>query len=67
MQITNHGEADQNLLDWVLWDKADERPSFSFPNHELGPQQTIRVYTNAVHAEWGGFSFGRGTAIWNNS
>ncbi|ETW91975.1 MAG: hypothetical protein ETSY1_45845, partial [Candidatus Entotheonella factor] len=27
---------------------------------------SIRVYTNEVHPETGGFSFGIGRAIWNN-
>ncbi len=67
MQITNNEQAGQNLLDWVLWDKADNGPRFTFPDHVLEPQDTIRVYTNEVHAEWGGFSFGSGKAIWNNS
>jgi hypothetical protein len=24
------------------------------------------VYTNQIHPEWGGYSLGRGTTIWNN-
>ena len=31
------------------------------------PGEKVRVYTNQVHGEWGGFSFGRGSAIWANA
>ena len=67
VQITNHGGASQELLDWVLRDKKQEFQSFSFPSYALEPGATIRVYTNEVHEEWGGFSFGSGSAIWNNT
>ena len=67
VQITNYGQASQDLLDWVLRDKTNTNQSFTFPSFVLGPGNTIRVYTNEVHEEWGGFSFGRGSAIWNNS
>ena len=58
-------------MDWVLHDKAQETQRFTFPSHVLGPGQTIRVYTNGDLVEgsesWGSLSFGRGSAIWNNS
>ncbi len=42
-------------------------PSFTFPSYILEPGESIRVYTNEIHPEWGGFSFGYGSAVWNNS
>jgi len=33
----------------------------------MQPGQVCRVYTNEYHPEWCGFSFGSGSAIWNNS
>ena len=42
-------------------------PEFTFESSytfEVGKR--IRVYTNQVHPEWGGFSFGRRSAIWAN-
>jgi hypothetical protein len=54
-------------ISWVLKDISDGSPSFTFPSYILKPGQSIRVYTNEVHPEYGGFSFGRGSAIWNNS
>ena len=53
----------------MLHDEASpDRQRFSFEDsYILGPGGAIRVYTNEVHGEWGGFSFGNGTAIWSNS
>ncbi len=67
MEITNCGGFAHDLEDWVLLDIADGGPSFVFPPYVLQPGETIRVYTDETHAEYGGFSFGSGTAIWNNS
>ena len=68
VQIANVGDASVNLEGWRLKDVSDFSPIFPFPSHVLGPGETIRVYTNEDHPEWGGFSFeySRG-AIWNNS
>ena len=53
MQITNRGQASQELGGWVLYDKADGGPSgsqsFVFPSYVLGPGVTIRVYTNSEY------------------
>jgi hypothetical protein len=40
--------------------------TFVFPAFLMQPGQTCRVYTNEDHPEWCGFSYGRGSAIWNN-
>eukprot|EP00957_Ditylum_brightwellii_P147130 11203405-Ditylum_brightwellii.AAC.1 len=29
-------------------------------------RRSVRVYTNEVHKETGGYSFGSGKALWNN-
>lgn len=65
--IKNLGDAPQDLAGWKLKDISEGYPSFTFPHYILEPGQTIRVYTNEIHPEWGGFSFGRGSAIWNNT
>ncbi|KAL7564040.1 hypothetical protein ACA910_006948 [Epithemia clementina (nom. ined.)] len=42
-------------------------PTFVFPKDTiLKPGGSFRVYTNEIHKETGGFSFGSGKAIWNN-
>ena len=45
---------------------ADVNQSFTFVSGMIQPGQEIRVYTNEVHPESGGYSFGKGSAIWNN-
>jgi hypothetical protein len=48
-------------------DISEGYPSFTFPSYVLAPGVQIRVHTNEIHAEWGGFSFGSGKAVWNNT
>lgn len=67
VEMTNLGQAPQDLADWVLVDISEGYPSFTFPSYVLAPDESIRVYTNEYHSEWGGFSFGYGKAIWNNT
>ena len=66
VEITNVGDQPQGLAYWVLKDISDGHPSFTFPPYTLAPGESIRVYTNEYHPEWGGFSFEYGRAIWNN-
>ena len=66
VQITNAGQAPQEMLGWLLRDRVDRRQEFVFPAWTLNPGDVVRVYTNEVHPQWGGFSFGIGTAIWHN-
>jgi competence protein ComEC len=66
VEITNLGSEPQDLAGWVLKDISDNGPSFTFPSYVLDPGQSIRVYTNEIHEEYGGFSFGYGQAIWQN-
>ena len=67
VQIANLGNAPVNLAGWWLQDVSDGSPTFSFPTYTIAPAARVRVYTNEVHSEWGGFSFQRGSSIWNNS
>jgi len=66
VEITNLGDTPEDLEGWGLKDIDEGYPSFTFPSYVLAPGESIRVYTNEVHPEWGGFSFGYGSAIWNN-
>lgn len=63
--IRNNGGSVVNLNGWRL-NAGDPGQDFGFPGFELQPGQECRVYTNQVHPESGGFSFGSGKAIWNN-
>ena len=66
VEIKNLGDTAQDITGWVLKDVNDKGQSFKFPSYVLQPGESIRVYTNEIHPEWGGFSFRIGTAIWNN-
>ena len=68
VEIVNLGGTAQDLFGWKLADIADDgKPEFVFPSWMLEPGEVIRVYTNEVRPEWGGFRFGRGGAVWRNS
>lgn len=67
VQIANLGSSSVNLEGWSLADISDGTPELTFPAYILSPGARVRVYTNEVNSEWGGFSFGRGTAAWSNS
>ena len=67
VRIVNAGETSVDLSNWSLKDVADGSPTFTFPGYTIAPNETIRVYTNEMHSESGGFSFGLGSSIWANS
>jgi len=67
VEITNRGADVARLDAWVL-DGGDAGQRFTFPpGTKLAPGQSIRVYTNEVHAETGGFTFGSKRSIWNDT
>jgi len=67
VEITNLGSGPVDLKGWVIKDVSEGYPSFTFPSYVLQPGKSVRVYTNEIHSEYGGFSFGSGKAVWNNS
>ncbi len=70
VQLLNNGASPVDINGWTLrdMDLNEKDQSFTFGgSHILPSGDRIRVYTNEYHPEWGGFSFGRGTSIWNNS
>lgn len=43
-------------------------PTFTFPKKtSLKGGESVRIYTNEIHKESGGYSFGSGKAVWSNS
>jgi hypothetical protein len=64
-EITNTGGSAVNLAGWRL-NAGNPGQDFWFPSFDLQPGQSCRVYTNQTHAEYCGFSFGSGQALWNN-
>ena len=67
VEIRNLGNESVDLAGWKLVDVDEGYPSFTFPIYTLQPGESTRVYTNEIHSEYGGFSFGSGKAVWNNS
>ncbi len=67
VEISNHGTTSADLSRWKLSADAPGQV-FTFPTGtSLAPGQSIRIYTNEVHPETGGFSFGIKRAIWNDN
>jgi len=64
-QILNQGAEPVNLAGWRL-NAGAPGDDLNFPDLELEPGQSCRVYTNEVHPETGGLSFGISRAMWNN-
>lgn len=67
VEIKNLGSESVDLAGWRLVDISEGYPSLTFPSYLLEPGESVRVYTNEIHPEYGGFSFGSGKAVWNNS
>lgn len=67
VEISNVGPNPQDIVNWRLVDISDGYPEFQFPSCMLYPGQSIRVYTDEVHPEWGGFSYRSGRAVWNDT
>ena len=64
-EITNLGGQTANLSGWRL-NAGDTGQDFWFPLFNLAPGQSCRVYTDEIHPQHCGFSFGSGKALWNN-
>jgi hypothetical protein len=66
VEIKNTGSRPVDITSWVL-QNASDRDQFTWDNEVLQPGQVIDVYTNEVHQDSGGFSFGSSHAVWANS
>jgi len=67
VSIKNYGDEDLCIEGWELKDITDGEPMFRFPFHILKARRTVRVYTNEVWLNWGGFTFYSREPIWNNT
>ncbi|MDD2816708.1 MAG: RICIN domain-containing protein [Thiotrichaceae bacterium] len=67
IEITNKGATAADLSDWKITSAWSNKQFFVFPKGtSLAAGHSLRVYTNEVHPETGGFKFGSATAIWND-
>ncbi|WP_414583992.1 lamin tail domain-containing protein [Scytonema sp. PCC 10023] len=64
--IVNEGLVDIDISGWKI-QSINRNQEFSFPmGTVLKKGDECRVYTNEVHPESGGFSFGSKRSVWNN-
>ncbi|KAK1737921.1 hypothetical protein QTG54_011215, partial [Skeletonema marinoi] len=74
VEITNDSKSTIDISEYAVVDinhhgtlKETVGTTFVFPTPtELTPGQTVKVYTNEIHPESGGYSFHSRKAIWNN-
>lgn len=65
VEIRNDSQGAINLQGWTLMDNAEH--TYQFPEYVIQPGEACRIYTNEVHEETCGFSYGfSSSAIWNN-
>lgn len=65
VEIRNYGPAAQNVTGWKVLSVRDSL-TYTFPTFVVAVGQTCRVYTNQVHPESCGLSWGRSSEVWNN-
>ena len=67
--ITNPTKSPVDISKYYVYvaTTGTQGPTFTFPpGTTLRAGGSFRIYTNEVHKESGGFSYGSGKAIWNN-
>ncbi|MBE9209069.1 lamin tail domain-containing protein [Nostoc sp. LEGE 06077] len=68
VEITNQDKAPADVSGWQIASGVGRNKAFTFPQGtRLAPGQSVRVYTNEIHPESGGFSCGSGVSLWKDS
>ncbi|RCJ19632.1 hypothetical protein A6770_05685 [Nostoc minutum NIES-26] len=68
VEITNQEKTPADVSGWQIASGVGRNKAFTFPQGTiLAPGQSVRVYTNEVHPESGGFSCGSGVSLWKDS
>ncbi|MBE9227092.1 lamin tail domain-containing protein [Phormidium sp. LEGE 05292] len=68
IEISNLGNSPANISGWKITSGGGLKQFFIFPEGTiLESGKSFRVYTNEVHPETGGFSYGSKTAVWNDA
>jgi hypothetical protein len=66
VEFQNQGTLPQDLSGWRIASVRGGQ-TYVFGGLTMQPGQICRLYTNEVHAEWCGLSWGKATAQWNNA
>jgi hypothetical protein len=66
VEIRNDDVSNIQLQGWVLRNNLGT-PSYTFPSYVMIPGKVCRVYTNEVHTDTCGFSFGSSSPIWDSA
>jgi hypothetical protein len=66
VEIQNWMRDPVDMTGWTLTNLDRDIPTFTFPAYTLADTEIIRVYTNEVYPQWGGFSFGSDKPLWDN-
>jgi hypothetical protein len=67
--VTNASKQPTDVSGYYIYvaTTGTQGPTFYFPKNALiKPNQSIRIYTNEVHMETGGYTYRSGKALWNN-
>ncbi|WP_341529994.1 lamin tail domain-containing protein [Nostoc sp. UHCC 0302] len=68
VEIANKDKTSIDISGWQIASGVGRNKAFTFPQGtKLAPGQSVRVYTNEVHPESGGFSCGSGVSLWKDS
>jgi subtilisin family serine protease len=66
VEFQNQGALAQNMSGWRISSLRGGQ-TYAFGTLTMQPGQICRLYTNEVHVEWCGLSWGRATPLWNNT
>lgn len=67
--LTNVSKSPMDVTGYYVYvaTNGSQGATFKFPKDSIiKPGTSVRIYTNEIHKETGGYSFGSGKAIWNN-
>ncbi|MEA5580150.1 lamin tail domain-containing protein [Nodularia harveyana UHCC-0300] len=68
IEISNTDKTPSDISGWKITSAGSSKQVFTFPEGTiLEGGKSFCVYTNEVHPETGGFSFGSKSAIWNDA
>jgi|EP01083_Nonionella_stella_P021788 hypothetical protein len=70
VEITNNSNAPMDISGYYVYvaSTGNQGPTYYFPKGTtIKANQAVRIYTNEVHMETGGYTYGSGKALWSNN